>query len=86
MSPLVNIIMQMGAVGAVGGLVGGLIASSRAGIMGSIVMGVLGGISGSAVARIAGAPPLFDAGQGFSYVYALGSGLVLGFAVSASNK
>lgn len=86
MDPVIEIIMRMGAVGALGGLIGGLLGSSRAGILGSMVMGALGGISGSAILRIGGAPAIYDAGQGFSYVYALGSGLLLGFVVSASNK
>lgn len=86
MDPVVQVVLQIGAVGAVGGLVGGLFASSRANIVGSIVMGVLGGIAGAAVLRIAGVSPIFDAGEGFSYLYGFASGLLLGYVVSASNK
>jgi hypothetical protein len=86
MDELTRVILLIGAVGAVGGLVGGLVATSRASLMGSVVMGVLGGLATAAVLRIAGVPPIFEAGEGFSYLYGLGGGLLLGFVVSASNK
>lgn len=84
---LVQVMIRLAALGAVTGLVGGLLASSRANLVGSIVMGVLGSLSIAAVMRIApGVKPLFEAGEGFSYLYAGIGGLLLGYVVSASNK
>ncbi len=84
---LVQVILRIGALGAVTGLVGGLLASSRANLMGSIVMGVLGSLSIAAIMRfVPGVTPIFEAGEGFSYLYGGLGGLLLGFVVSASNK
>lgn len=81
-----NAILLVALVGAVAGLLGGLLASSRASIVGSTLMGAIGGISFAAIFRIVNVDPIFDAGEGFSYLYAAGGGLLLGLVVSASNK
>jgi uncharacterized membrane protein YeaQ/YmgE (transglycosylase-associated protein family) len=86
MDPVVQVVLQIGAVGAAAGLLGGLFASSRTSLVGSIIMGILGSIAGAAVMRIAGVRPIYEAGEGFSYLYGAISGLLLGYVVSASNK
>ena len=74
----------IGGVGAVGGLIGGFIASAD-NIFGAILMGVIGGISVSTVMRIAGAPGIYVIGDGFSVVWAALGGLLLGYVVGRSN-
>ncbi|HEY5650338.1 MAG TPA: hypothetical protein VIW46_02740 [Acidimicrobiia bacterium] len=81
-----NAILLVAVAGAVAGLVGGLLASSRAGIVGSILMGAIGGIAFATIGAILDIDPIFDAGQGFSYLYAAVGGLLLGAVVTASNK
>lgn len=83
---IINAVLLVALVGAVAGLLGGLLASSRASILGSILMGAIGGIAFAAIFRIVNVDPIFDAGEGFSYLYAAGGGLLLGLVVSASNK
>lgn len=79
-------IIRVAIAGALGGLVGGLFASRRASLVGSVLMGIIGGIAAATILRILNVDPLFNAGQGFSYVYGFGGGLVLGLSVAASNK
>lgn len=81
-----NAILLVAVAGAVAGLIGGLLASSRASIIGSILMGAIGGITFATIFQILGVEPFFDAGVGFSYVYAAGGGLLLSLAVTASNR
>lgn len=81
-----NAILLVAVAGAVAGLVGGLLASSRAGIVGSILMGAIGGITFATIGAVLDIDPIFDAGQGFSYLYAAVGGLLLGAVVTASNK
>jgi hypothetical protein len=81
-----NAVILVAVAGAVAGLIGGLLASSRASIIGSILMGAIGGISFAAIFRIVNVDPIIDAGQGFSYLYAAGGGLLLSAVVTASNK
>jgi hypothetical protein len=83
---VVEAVLKVAAAGAVGGFVGGLLASVRASLIGSVLMGAIGGIVAAAILRIVNVTPLVDAGQGFSYVYGLAGGIILAFAVSASNK
>ncbi len=85
-SPITEAIIRVAIAGAVGGLLGGLFASRRSNLIGSFLLGAIGGITGAAVLRIVNVDPLADAGQGFSYVYAVGGGLLLGFVVAASNR
>lgn len=86
MDPVVQAVLLVGVAGGVGGLVGGFFGSSNAGLFGAVIMGFLGGIAGASIARIGGAQPLIHAGQSFSYVYGAGSGMLLSFIVSASNR
>lgn len=74
----------VGGVGGVAGLVAGFFASAD-NLFGAVLMGIIGGISLSAILRIAGAPPLYGVGDGFSIVYAGAGGLLLGFVVGKSN-
>jgi ABC-type Mn2+/Zn2+ transport system permease subunit len=83
---VVEAVLRIAAAGAVAGLLGGLVASRRASLIGSILMGAIGGIAIGAIFRIVNVDPIIDAGQGYSYVYGAIGGLVLAFAVSASNK
>lgn len=85
-STVTEAIIRVAIAGAVGGLVGGLIASRRSNLIGSILLGAIGGIVGASILRIVNVDPLADAGEGFSYVYGLGGGLLLGFVVAASNR
>lgn len=83
---IVQAVTKVAIAGAVGGLIGGLFATRRASVIGSILMGAIGGIAAAAVLKILNVDPLLDAGEGFSYVYGLGGGLVLGLSVAASNR
>lgn len=74
----------VGAVGALAGLVGGLLASSDS-LIGALLMGIIGGISLSAILRIANAPSIYAVGNDFSLVWGAVGGLVLGFVVGRSN-
>lgn len=79
-------IVRVAIAGGIGGVLGGLFATSRFSIIGSILMGMIGGIVAASILRIVSVDPLVDAGQGFSYVYGLGGGLILGLSVAASNR
>ncbi|MEX2278824.1 MAG: hypothetical protein WEA76_01910 [Acidimicrobiia bacterium] len=72
--------------GGIGGLLGGLLGSLRSNLIGAILVGAIGGISLGAIMRIANVDPIFDAGGGFSWLWSFIGGLVLGLAVSASNR
>lgn len=85
-SEILAAVARVAVVGGIGGLLGGLVASRRASVTGSLLMGVIGGIVGSAILRLVNADPLIDAGHGFSYVYGLAGGVLLGLVVSASNR
>jgi len=79
-------IIRVAIAGALGGLIGGLFASRRSNLLASLLLGAIGGISAAAILRIVNVDPLADAGGGFSYVYGLGGGLLLGYVVAASNR
>ena len=81
-----NAILLVAVAGAVAGLVGGLLATSRASIVGSMLMGAIGGITFATIFQILGIDPIVNAGVGFSYLYAAGGGLLLSLVVAASNK
>ena len=81
-----NAILLVAVAGAVAGLVGGLLASSRANLVGSILLGAIGGITFATIPALLSIDPIVDAGQGFSYVYAAIGGVLLSVAVTASNK
>lgn len=81
-----NAIILIAVAGGVAGLLGGLVASSRASIVGSILMGMIGGITFATIFQILGIDPLVNAGEGFSYVYSAGGGLLLSSVVAFSNK
>jgi hypothetical protein len=83
---IVSAIVRVAIAGGIGGLLGGLFASSRSSLFGSALMGIIGGIALATILRIVSVDPLVDAGQGFSYVYGAVGGLVLGLVVSASNR
>lgn len=76
--------MVVGLVGAVGGLVGGFVASADS-LIGTILIGIIGGISLSAIVRIAGGPSIYSVGDDFSLVWALVGGVLMGFVVGRSN-
>src|SRR5690606_41886620 len=75
----------IGAVGALAGLVGGFLAGARS-LIGTALMGVIGAIVVAAVARMAGAPPIYGVGIGFSYVYGAGGGLLLSYIVGRNDR
>ena len=79
-------VIRVAIAGGIGGLVGGVLGSRRAALIGSILMGCIGGIVAAAIFRIVNIDPIADAGQGFSYVYALGGGVILAYAVSLSSR
>ena len=54
--------------------------------LGSILMGMIGGIAFATIFQILGIDPLVNAGEGFSYVYSAGGGLLLSAVVAFSNK
>lgn len=81
---IVEALLVVGAVGAVGGLVGGFVASADS-LFGTILMGIIGGIALAAIIRIAGGPSIYSVGDDFSLVWALVGGLLLGFVVGRSN-
>jgi hypothetical protein len=81
-----NAILLVAVAGAVAGLAGGLLASSRASIVGSLLMGAIGGITFATIFQILGVDPIVNAGVGFSYLYAAGGGLLLSTVVAYSNK
>lgn len=81
---VVEALTIVGVVGAIAGLLGGLLASSDS-LIGALLMGIIGGISLSAILRIANAPSIYAVGDDFSLVWAAVGGLVLGFVVGRSN-
>ena len=81
---VIEALVIVGGVGAIAGLVGGLLASTDS-VIGALLMGIIGGISLSAVMRIANAPSIYAVGNDFSLVWAAVGGLVLGFVVGRSN-
>lgn len=72
--------------GAIGGLLGGLFGSRRSNLIGAILVGAIGGISLGAIMRIVNVDPIVDAGGGYSWVWSFIGGLVLGVAVTTSNR
>jgi hypothetical protein len=74
----------VGAVGAIAGLLGGLLASSDS-LIGALLMGIIGGISLSAILRIANAPSIYSVGDDFSLIWGALGGLLLGFVVGRAN-
>lgn len=79
-------IMLIALSGGIGGLLGGLFASRRSNLIGSILVGAIGGISLGAIMRILDVEPVISAGGGYSWLWSFIGGLVLGLAVSASNR
>lgn len=82
--PAFSSLAAMGAIGAVAGLLAGVVSGSRR-LIGPLLIGVLGAIAASAIARIAGAPGVYSIG-GFSTVWAAGGGFVLAFAVGRVDR
>ncbi len=74
----------IGGVGAIGGLIGGFIASAD-NLFGALLMGIIGGIAVATVMRMAGAPGIYVVGDGFSVVWGAVGGLILGYVVGRSN-
>ena len=72
--------------GAIGGLLGGLFASRRSGILSSLLVGAVGGISLGAIMRITNVTPILDAGAGYSWLWSFIGGFILGIAVASSNR
>lgn len=83
--PSFSALAVIGVVGAVSGLVGGVLAGAKH-LVGTTLMGVIGGISAAAIARIAGAPPIYSTGESFSYVYGAAGGLLLSYVVGRSDR
>lgn len=81
---IVEALTVVGVVGALAGLLGGVLAGSDS-LIGALLMGVIGGISLSAILRIANAPSIYSVGDDFSLVWAALGGLLLGFVVGRSN-
>lgn len=74
----------VGLVGAIAGLIGGFLGSKHR-LLGSILLGIIGGIAAASIARLAGADPGYDVGEGFSALYAAGGGFLLGYVVGRST-
>lgn len=81
---LIQALALVGIIGGITGLIGGFFGSKHR-LIGSILLGIIGGITASAIARIAGADPGVEVGEGFSALYAAGGGFLLGFAVGRST-
>ena len=75
----------VGGVGAVAGLVAGLLAGADS-LIGVLLMGVIGGITLSVIFRMAGWPSIYAVGDDFSVVWAAVGGAVLGFVVGRANR
>lgn len=83
-------ILMIAVVGGLAGVVGGLIGSMRASLLGSFLMGAMGGVSLASIVNVAGIDPpgpspLFNAGAGFSFVWAAIGGVLLGYVVTKSS-
>ncbi len=75
----------VGGMGAIGGLIGGFVASADS-LFGSVLVGIIGGVALSAILAGAGAPALYGVGeQNFSMVWGGIGGLLLGYVVGRSN-
>ena len=75
----------IGGVGAVGGLLGGVIARAD-NLLGTILMGIIGGVAVSAIFRFAGWPGIYTIGaDDFSVVWSAVGGVLLGFVVGRSS-
>ncbi|MDP2623646.1 MAG: hypothetical protein Q8Q29_07615 [Actinomycetota bacterium] len=81
---IIQAFVTIAFVGGFGGLIGGFFGGKTR-LLGAILLGMIGGISASAIARIAGFPGGFTVGDGFSLLWSLGGGLVLGFVISRST-
>ena len=77
-------LVAVGLVGGIAGLVGGFLGSKHR-LLGAIFLGVIGGIAAASIERLAGADPGYDVGEGFSALYAVAGGFLLGFAVGRST-
>ena len=82
--PNVTALLLVGAVGAVAGLIGGVLAGARR-LTGSVLMGVIGAVAASAIARVGGAPTVYGS-SGFSYVWGALGGLLLSFVVGRNDR
>ncbi|HUF95640.1 MAG TPA: hypothetical protein VMO52_06120 [Acidimicrobiia bacterium] len=71
------------AVGAIFGLIGGLVGSADR-LIGTFLMGAIGGITLSAVFALAGWPAIYEVDD-YSLVWSAVGGFVLGWAISRSN-
>lgn len=83
-SDVAGALVVVGLVGAIGGLIGGFLGSKHR-LIGAIFLGIIGGIAAASIARLVGADPGYDIGEGFSALYAAGGGFLLGFAVGRST-
>lgn len=83
--PAFSSLAVIGVVGALTGLLGGVGAGARR-LVGTILMGIIGAIAAAAIARIAGAPPIYSVGDGFSYVYGAAGGLLLSYVVGRNDR
>lgn len=83
--PAFSALAVIGVVGAASGLLGGVAAGARR-LVGTILMGVIGAIAAAAIARIAGAPPVYAVGDGFSYLYGVAGGLLLSYVVGRNDR
>ncbi|HVR32411.1 MAG TPA: hypothetical protein VMS74_06845 [Acidimicrobiia bacterium] len=79
-------ILLIALSGGIGGLLGGLFGSRRSNLFGAILVGAIGGISLGSILRIVNVDPIIDAGGGYSWLWSFIGGLILGLAVSASNR
>lgn len=83
--PNVSALLLIGATGAVVGLVGGVLAGARR-LTGTMLMGVIGAVAAAAIARIAGAPPIYGVGIGYSFVWGALGAIVLSYVVGRSDR
>jgi hypothetical protein len=83
--PAFAALAAIGAVGAVGGLLGGVFAGAKR-LMGAILMGVIGAIAAAAIGRVAGVPPVYGVGDGFSYLYGVAGALLLSYVVGRNDR
>ena len=83
--PAVSALALIAVVGLAVGLVGGVLAGAKR-LLGAMLMGAIGAVALAAMANAGGAPPIYTAGQGFSYVYGAVGALVLSYVVGRSDR
>lgn len=85
-SPLSEALFRIAATGVLAGAVGAFFGSVRANLFGGALIGAIGAVSAAVVLGILRVDPIFDAGEGFSYLWGGIGGFLLGYVVSRSTR